>query len=509
MIPKDLAPFSIEQLRGFQSAVKLAIADAKADAKGDPDKLATLEGLLDERERLDAAIAAVLNTDGEAAEDEASDPVVEGDDAEATEDDDAADGEGADDAADDTEAAVDDAIASAALGGGTGPRVKSEPNRSQAGDIRKFLQSAMGGNVANEHRLSFSTLQRETNFRVKDGADASEAIRQAREGRRAGTDKTAAGCFCGPDDARNEICTSLVTDRPFCDTLPTITANGDYRFIRQLTGPVLEPWLCADQDLVDPEVISTWKPCFELDCPPEVVSETYAIPACATFTTQQLIGNPQLIDNLVHVMQVAYNRAAELECYQRVVNESTCYNYGLHATSGYGASAQIIAAVAWAFELMRQNFRDTKGYFLALPAGTRERVLADGLVRGIDDYRAWDDLLTRLEALGVENVIELLDPIGAVTPLAAPGGVCVAAPAHELVRQLLLYRPDNFILGLNPEIDLGVTRSPELARQNKLQWFIESFESVERVCIDPNIVLNVPLCLSGIRPALGEGTDCA
>jgi len=510
MVPNDLTGFSVEQLRGFATAVRLQIDEVKPQAKGDAEKLNTLEGLLDERDRLNTAIDAALAADAGEAEAEAAvaadaEPVTEVATEEAASTEVAATEE-------DPEAKVDEAVASAQMGGGQGPRVVREPTRSNRGDIRKFVQG-MQGRVTAPVRNSFATINRETNHRINGGNASAELVAAAVADRLSGADKTAAGCFCGPDDARNEICEALVTDRPFSDTLPSATVNGDFRFIRQidladaLTG--VTEWTCADQALVDPEDIATWKPCFELDCEAEVTSDTYAVPACATFTTQQLIGNPVLIDNLQHVMEVAYNKTAELLAYNRVVAQASQYNYG-QVLTGYGASAQTLGAVGWALELIRRKFRDTKGYYLTLPAGIRERILADGQIRGMDDYRTWNDFLERVTALGVDRVVELIDEIG--TPAAAivaPGGPPVAAPQHPNLNQVLLYRPDNFLLGLNPEVDLGVTRSPELARQNKLQWFTESFESVTRICIDPTIALNVNLCQSGIRPALGTGTACA
>lgn len=511
MIPSDLAGFSAEQLRGFSTAIKLSLESLKPEAKGDADKLAALETLLEDRDRVQSALATLLEGDeGDDASDGDADKSSEAGEADgdATSDEDSDSDDDAEADKADAEKNVDEAVASAKL---KGSAVKSrvEVRESRTTDIQKFMRHAASLDVRSDHRSSFTTMLRETNQRVGNGADATAAILAARDGK--ASDKAAAGCFCGPDDARNEIKYSAVTDRPFSDTLPTITASGDFRFIRQipitdaLTGTTL--WTCADQDDVDPSDIDTWKPCFSLDCQNEVTSDTYAVSACATFNLQAMIGNPALIDNLEHVMQVAYNRVAELQAYAKVLAQASQYTYGL-STAGYGASAQLLAAVSWAVELIRQNQRDLDGYNLVLPAGTRERVLGDGEIRASDDYRTWDDVQTRLSELGINTVVELVDPLGPVTALAARGGPAVAAPAHEVTRQILLYRPDDYVLALNGEVDLGIQRSPELAKQNKLQWFSESFEAVERVGVAPTVSLDVELCLNGIRPAYGEGEDC-
>jgi hypothetical protein len=522
MIPKDLSPFSVEQLRGFATLVSEQIAAlkaARAEGAFSVEQAANFETLADDHVRIHEAIQAAA--DAESGEEAVEEAVAEETPAEGDEDEaEGEEGETPADADADAEAVVEEAVASAAMGGGAKPRITVNEERLDPESMRKFVRGLANGNgsVRSEERQSFTTLRRETNHIVRKGQDATEAIAEAIGSRAAGTDKTAAGCFCGPDDAVTAIKQCGETTRPFSDTLPTLTASGDIRYIRQisledaLTG--VTEWTCADQDLVDPENIATWKPCFELECEEEQTSAMYAVPACASFTTQQLIGNPVLVDNLQHVMEVAYNKTAELLVYNRVRALASQYTFG-YATAGYGASAQLLAAVGWALEAIRVNLRESDpNYTLALPTGLIERVLTDGVIRGTDDYRTRDDLFDRLTTLGVSNIVELTDEVtGVPAPLAhaalnPPGDAAIAAPAHPVEQQILLYRPEDFVLGVAPELDLGVTRSPELARQNKLQWFVESFEFVEKVGCAPAIDLVVPFCASGIRPAFGEGEDC-
>ena len=516
MVPKDLTGFSVEQLRGFATAVRLelaAIKVARADGSFTVEQLPTFEALVDDQDRLyDAIQAAVDGAEADAAAEEAVTEAVAGDTEEKPEEEVAP--------VVDAEAVVDEAVASAAMGGGQGPRVTREEAKNANGDMRRFVRNMINGNCSSEERHSFSTMRRETNHIVREGGDASDAIVAARKDRLAGTDKTAAGCFCGPDDAINTIKQSGETVRPFSDTLPTITASGDVRYVREIaTADALAgvtEWTCADQDSVDPDDSATWKPCFELDCSPEQTSAMYAVSACASFSTQQLIGNPALIANLEHVMGVAFSKTAELLVYNRTLALASQYDFTGYPTSGYGASAELLSAVGWAIELIKANLRETNPrYTLALPAGLLTRVLTDGVIRGFNEYRDESDLLDRLNTLGVANVVELADEVtGVPAPLAhpvpvAPGGPIVAAPAQPLIQQLLLYRPEDFVLGVGPNIDLGATRSPELARQNKLQWFTEGFEFVEKVGTAPTIAIQAPFCASGVRPALGEGIDCS
>src|SRR3990172_4485354 len=524
MVPNDLAGFSVEQLKGFAVANRLEYDSVKTGDLDDAARVASLESLLNDRDRWNAAIEAALAAEEAAAED----TQPEGDEAaEAAEGDDAAedsdaDGEDAETAeVGDADAAVDDAVASAAMGGGRAPsiRVTRDEADKASGSMRKFVRNMITGNVSREERHSFSTMRRETNHIVREGQNANDAIQAAILSRLDGSDKTAAGCFCGPDDAITAIKECGETIRPLSDTLPTLTASGDVKYVRQidladaLTG--VTEWTCADQDNVDPEVISTWKPCFELECEPEITSALYAVAACASFTTQQLIGNPQLVANLEHVMRVAYSKTAELLVYNRLKALSSQYSFG-YALTAYGAGAQLLVVVGWFMEKVRANLREANPqYTLTIPAGLKERIITDGFLTGArSPDETWGRILERLRELGVTRVVELVDEItGVPLPLAhtafvAPGGPIAVGDPHPVVQEIALYRPEDFLLGVAPEIDLGVTRSPELARQNKLQWSVESFEFVEKPGCAPAATIQAPFCASGVRPALGTGEDC-
>ena len=514
MIPTDLTGFTVEQLRGFAKANDQRIDALRADARGDAEKLAAIEEALDSGKRLDVAIAEALEAEG--AEDAVTEAVADGGEGDAAADGDDAEGEGEGDGeAVDPDAAAGEAVASAKLGAGDKPReARPHIQTFEPNDVRAFLRGTQAQRLREGQRVSFASLRRETNHVATRGADITELLPSIIGDRAKGEDRTAAGCFCGPDDARSEIHRSLVSDRPLSDTLPTVT-GGDFRFIRQIdldtAAAGTTVWDCDDQAAFDPETIATWKPCFVLDCENEVTSQLYAVPACAKFNTQAMIGNPNLIANLEHVMGVAYNRTAELQVYAQLLGQASQYNYNAFAPLvGYGAAAKLIKAAGWAMEKIRANHRDTQGYTLAIPAGLRERVLADEFVRGFPSgIETWGDLLARLGELGVDRVVELLDPTAAVTAFEAPGGPPVAAPANTLAQTLLLYRPDNFLLGLGGEIDMGVVASgPDELRQNTMTWFTESFESVTRIGIQPTVAITGDFCDSGIRPALGEGYIC-
>lgn len=522
MIPNDLSVFSIEQLRGFLAAVKEQLAAVPTnEALSAEERVTSRESLADDRDRLTAAIETKLDADAaEAAVDAATDPdpnaePAEGDAEGEDDDEETADTPAEGDAA---EAVVDDAVASAKMGGGKGPASKQDADLSDTKAIKKFVQRLGNGNVRQSEQHQFATLLRATNHTAREGEFAMDKIKAARADRAADTDKTAAGCFCGPDEAVTTIKECGETVRPISDSLPTLTVSGDIRYIRQLdlAGPLtgVTEWTCTDQDGVDPEDIATWKPCFELDCQPEITSGLYAVSACASFTTQQFIGNPELVANLEHVMQVAYSKTAELLVYNRLRALASQYTFA-YPDSGYGAEAQLIAAVGWAMEEIKASLRETNpNYTLAIPAGLKERVLTDAFLVGAKEGdQAWSQIVAKLNELGVSKIVELVDEIVGPPPAAhvgpvAPGGPRVAAATQPVEQEILLYRPEDFVLGVAPEIDLGVTRSPELARQNKLQWFTESFEFVEKVGCAPAIDLLVPFCANGIRPALGAGLDC-
>lgn len=524
MIPNDLSSFDLTELRGFAKLNRLELDAVKTGDLDDAAKTSARENLADDYDRLNAAIEAALAAEGaEEAVEAAAAAATEAANGEETGDDEEA--EAATTEGDDAETVVDEAVAAATMGGGQAARsvvvTRDESDRVN-GDMKKFIRNMANGNVRHDERHSFTTMRRETNHLAREGERVDDKILAAQASRAAGDDKTAAGCFCGPDDAINAIKECGETVRPLSDSFPTLTASGDVQYVRQidladaLTG--VTEWTCTDQDAVDPEVVATWKPCFELECEPVITSAMYAVSACATFNTQQLIGNPALVSNLEHVMQVAFSKTAELLVYARLRALSSKYSYG-YALTAYGAGAQLLAAVGWAMEAIRANLRESNpGYTLTIPAGLKERIVTDGFLTGAHaPDETWNVILQRLNELGVNRVVELVDEIvctpggaAAHAPIIAPVPGCtyVAGTQHPVTQEIALYRPEDFVLGVGPDIDLGVTRSPELARQNKLQWFTEGFEFLEKVGCAPALNLLVPFCASGIRPALGTGEDC-
>ncbi len=453
MIPNDLSGFSVEQLRGFLAAVRLQYDAVTGNVELDAESKTTQrEQLLDDRDRLNAAIEVALAAEEaeEAVDAAAADAAAAGAD-----DDKPADGDEDEPELDedgnpiekpaekpaDADDVVDEAVASAAMGGGRAPRVTSERGRD-SDKVKTFLNNMTKGKPAGgETRHNFTVMHRETNHIVRAGSDATDAFKAAAIDRLAGSDKTAAGCFCGPDDVINGIRECCDSVRPFSDTLPTVTASGDVRFVRGLSvNDVLSgvtQWTCTDQAAVDPTDPSTWKPCFELECPEEETSCLYAVSACATFDTQQFIGNPLLIDNLQSVMECAFSKVAELLAYQQVRNLSSRYSFGYDLT-GYGAGAQLLAAVGWAIEAARANTRISDlTYSLAIPAGLKTRILTDGFLTGARaPDETWSTILNRLRELGVNNVVELVDEIVCLPegPLAH-GARGPSALAGTLVRE--------------------------------------------------------------------------
>src|SRR5690606_11572813 len=161
------------------------------------------------------------------------------------------------------------------------------------------------------------------------------------------------------------------------------------------------------------------------------------------------------------VMMVAYNKVAELLVYNAVKALASQYTFGL-PSAGYGAGAQLIAAVGWWMELVRPTLRESDpAYTLTIPAAPKERIITDGMPLGArDPDETWATVTSRLAELGVTRVVELVDEItGVPAPLAhatpvAPGGPFVAAPAHPVVQEIMLYRPEDLLLGMAPELDL-------------------------------------------------------
>ena len=332
---------------------------------------------------------------------------------------------------------------------------------------------------------------------------------------------TAAACFCGPDEAVKDIAQCGIDDRPVLGTFRTSPINGRFNYVRPLgisdTSDGVKIWECSDQDAVDPIDPSTWKPCIDLDCAAEINVEPYTITQCGLFTKQQQMSHPQLVDEFLSKLGIAYARKAETQLLDQIVAGSRVFNVSVAL-----GILDSLKHVGGQLTLLR-TFADriaSSGYIAVVPVGLVDALVTDQQLQGAVADMPRSEILNNLaDVLGVGSIVETHDADTAATailqsaiaglpPVGTPTAWSAAAntPASWPV---YIYNPAAYRAGLGEVVEAGFQTDSQLTRQNKVQHFFEGIEVLEKVNCHESFTLNVTACASGAAPELVAGPACA
>lgn len=158
---------------------------------------------------------------------------------------------------------------------------------------------------------------------------------------------------------------------------------------------------------------------------------------------------------------------------------------------------------------------DSSGYSVILEQGMLKFLFVDEVKRGHFDSCCEEVVNKVLAALGVKDVVITPDAAtGSTRPfqpivLNPPGAP--AAPMFDMPtawRVRLLDTSAGFFFDTG-EKAFSQMRSPELARQNKVQWFGELFEGAGKQGCQPWFSTRVALCDNGSRTGFIEPPVCA
>jgi hypothetical protein len=191
-------------------------------------------------------------------------------------------------------------------------------------------------------------------------------------------------------------------------------------------------------------------------------------------------------------------RTAETALLARIDLLSSAYTFA----GNYGALhelAQFIAAVTGNSQSLTGNLGDP--YVAILPAGLRKQLAMDVIARGQccaeDAMRFVDATLGSVGARVVETTaFSPTNPWAGFT-LNPPGAAAVALPAIPNDWQIRVIDPNAAFFFDTAEIPFGMQRSPELSRQNKIQWFGELFEGLAKQGCAPWYTGTLELCPNG------------
>lgn len=322
------------------------------------------------------------------------------------------------------------------------------------------------------------------NTRMLDGLVGPEAV------------AAAGGCCSLPVPIRTQTMLSSA-NRPLRDSLPTIgvTEAGAVTYFPAVCLPAdgAALWLCNDDSAVDPLDEATWKECVFIDCPTAETTIVDAIYRCLTigefqrrFATEQWMA-------IIQATLALQARIAELNIWSNMLA-------GVNSTHTADATGSIFTNWANSLVLAADTIREDQRYDGVqlrqwLPRWFKGAVASDLINRRLADVQdptVVDSMINAVAATAGVNISYTMDT-DPIEPGVQNNGPLTPYP----LTMSSVLAPEGFFSFLDGgQFDLGIEiRDLDLARQNAVAAFAESFEGVlARGCNAKRINIPVELC---------------
>lgn len=344
--------------------------------------------------------------------------------------------------------------------------------------------------------------------------EATEIIREAVESNQKTQALTAAACFCGPDEVKEDFQAIGSRLRPVAGVFPSVAANGGFRFFRDLAinpdSGATRVWTCDDQDLVDPGDEETWKPCPELDCFDEETVYPYMLVGCTTVNRTQMWAHRYQVDRWLDKLRIEYARTAERALLDIIETDGgTPLEVGAANMAAYGLIAQLDYALGSLAHSLGYQFReaDLAGYVAIIPRGMIAAMLADERIRGFrSTLNSEAAIRAHFEQGYGIRLVERLDESSAlaatsqatVTALNAGGNIDAnGTPLVTPQQRIYLVRPDQWLHAQGSMVSADWHVDNQLLRQNKLQYFWEDVEQLTRTGLEKTHIIDLNGCIKG------------
>lgn len=396
------------------------------------------------------------------------------------------------------------------------------------GEVQAFIA---GLPAFEEHGASLGVEVLSANVSVRDN---DRMIREAvedwrvRSGRADAYPAGRTAAICDPLDIIREIPDCSTDADPFGDSLPQRPAGRlGFQFtpailMSAIDGGVQAGWDDADQALVDPADVDTWKPCVDITCPTPTNVRAEAVTACVKFDVTTEMSNPERVQDVLSKLAALRTRKRTVRLL--AITDALSSHYTFASQFGYGAFPALIEAsmsvIARAVYAERINQGD---YNIYLPPGLVEMLATDLIGRAYGQpeeiAQAQTSVVNMIESITGLSAVRLLDD-SAGNPFAAlpaVGGGGVALPRLNELADLSNVRaytvrfiaPEAALYFSTGEERTGIEASPELMRQNKRQWFSEEFVGLAKHGCHPWFRVDMTLCQNGARTGFNAPVACA
>lgn len=378
----------------------------------------------------------------------------------------------------------------------------------------------------------------QTNDRLIAEAQAEFRSRQAGN---APNPKLAA--ICDPLDIIRDInAPGRSRATPFRDSLPFRAAGRlGFQFTRSvaiastvggLTHSGVGAWSDDDQDAVDEDDSTTWKPVYDVTCGSPVETRAQELTWGLRFEESTDLSNPERVADVLDALMAAEARRSESYLLRRYDQLSLGYGW---ATPNLGGLPDLVEVISRLWEKAIYTERiDLGNPTLWLPPGFLSSLRLDKVSKQFPTDPM--DQMAELKAFlptGI-NVVQLRDlsdnvdydpDRSAVTTIEnetisgggdianATIGSTVTALAHDECQdyRLRFGWPDQLIAYSTGKNETGVLRSPELIRQNRSIMFGREWVGINKTGSVPLYHINMTLLNAGVRqgPVSGDGVNCS
>jgi hypothetical protein len=247
----------------------------------------------------------------------------------------------------------------------------------------------------------------------------------------------------------------------------------------------------------------------DLDCASPTQVDPYSIVACGKHDIFQQLSHPELIDDFIAKLGINYARIAERLLLDQLLADSTVLTY---AATNLGLLWELEVVLGHLVGLAGYGQRINWGdYALILPPGFMEAVIADEHVRGFSRGAGRAEIMAQIRELGVGQVVESLDVnstseadyLAAIGTYVSPGATVPFDPSTAIGTYDIHVVPvSSYTVGSSTLVDAGFTRDADLIRQNKVQYFMEGAEFIEKMNDVPSFTVRLTGYGNGGRSAL-------
>ncbi|WP_030672452.1 major capsid protein [Streptomyces sp. NRRL B-1347] len=328
---------------------------------------------------------------------------------------------------------------------------------------------------------------------VNDPGSAPEgstvALHAAQQARLPKGDLVASGGWCAPSETLYTFlevsCPDMLWDAPEIQL-----ARGGLRYFKTPSLDVAAmTWVHTEAD----DIAGNEKPCYKIPCEEPIESRCDAVGICveAGILTQRHF--PELVSFYLNLTMVAH----EIRVRQHLLAQVAASATPVVMPTTFGALSAVFDAVALqaADMIERHSLCDNIALEVVFPWWSRNLFLADLARRNgvrVDEVTV-ADVQALFTPLGVR--IQWARGIGPAVPGDIGGQTPVTAWPTEI--EFLIYPAGQIQIGRGAEVSLGVVHSPELFRTNDYTAaFSEECVTIIDRSVDTRLV-TVPVCPSG------------